>query len=201
MNNIYISWLYIIKIQSNSILVLIDVQKCASDPVWGRRKNPGAEKFMKNVLDNFRNSGLPVIHVRHEDSMDPESLFRKGKSTLDFEDEVRPKEGETIITKNTSNAFIGTNLEELLRKLGNPVVFYAGLLTDQCVSTTVRMSGDLGFKSYLLGDCCAAYDLEDEKGNTIPAEIVHNVHLASVNGAFADVINSSDLDFNLFFGF
>ena len=184
-----------IKIYSNSILVLIDVQKGTSDPVWGNRNNPGAEKLMKNVLDNFRNRGLPVIHVRQEDSKDPESLFRKGKSTFDFKDEVRPEEGETIITKNASNAFIGTNLEELLRKLDNPLVFYAGLLTDQCISTTVRMSGDLGFKSYLIGDCCAAYELKDEKGNTIPAEIVHNVHLASINGAFADVINSYDLEF------
>ena len=184
-----------IKIHSNSILVLIDVQKGTSDPIWGRRNNPGAEKSMKNVLYNFRKSGLPVIHVRQEDSMDPKSLFRKGKSTFDFKDEVKPEEGETIITKNASNAFIGTNLEELLKKLGNPVVFYAGLLTDQCVSTTVRMSGDLGFRSYLIGDCCAAYGLKDEEGNTIPAEVVHNVHLASINGAFADIVNSNDLEF------
>lgn len=79
-----------VKIDSNMILVLIDVQKGTSDPVWGRRNNPGAEKSMKNVLENFRNKGLPVMHVRQEDSMDPKSLLRKGKPTFDFKDEVIP---------------------------------------------------------------------------------------------------------------
>lgn len=183
------------KIPSNPVLVLIDVQKGTSDPTWGRRNNPEAEKSMKSVLNKFRNGGFPVIHVRQEDSMDPDSLFRKGKPTFDFKDEVRPQEGEIVITKNASNAFIGTNLEELLRKFGEPVVFYAGLLTDQCVSTTVRMSGDLGFNSYLIEDACATYDLKDVKGKTIPAEIVHNVHLASINGSFAEVVSSDQLEF------
>jgi nicotinamidase-related amidase len=174
-----------IKIGPNSILVLIDVQKGTSDPVWGRRNNPGSEKSMKNVLDNFRNSGLPVIHIRQEVPM---SLFRKGKPTFDFKGEVRPEEGEIIITKNASNAFMGTNLEELIREYGDPMVFYAWLLIDRCVSTTVRMSEDLGFKSYLLGDCCAAYDLKDENGNTIPVEIVHT-------GAFSDIVYWNDIEF------
>lgn len=184
-----------VKVHSNSVLVLIDVQKGTSDPVWGRRNNPGAEKSMKKILTNFRKMGLPVIHIRQEDSMDPESLFRKGKPTFDFKDEVRPEKGEIIITKNASNAFVGTNLEALLRKLGEPVIFFAGLLTDQCVSTTVRMSGDLGFKSYLIEDACATYDLKDMKGEKIPAEVVHNVHISSINGSFADVIISDDMEF------
>lgn len=193
--NYFLIWMYMVNVSSNSVLVLIDVQKGTSDPTWGRRNNPGAEKSMKNVLTIFRNRGLPVIHIRQEDSTDPESLFRKGKPTFDFKDEVRPEEGEIIITKNASNAFVGSNLEELLKKLGEPVIFYAGLLTDQCVSTTVRMSGDLGFNTYLIEDACATYDLKDAKGETIPAEIVHNVHIASLNGAFAKVVNSGDLVF------
>ncbi len=183
------------KAPSKSVLVLVDVQKGTSDPTWGRRGNPRAEEVMASVLKNFRANELPVIHVRQEDSLDPDSLFRKGKPSFEFKEEVMPEEGEIIITKNTSNAFIGTNLKELLRKLGEPFVFYAGIATDQCVNTTVRMSGDLGFKSYVIGDACATYDLKDASGNATPAETVHMVHLAAINGAFAETVSSADLEF------
>ncbi|MCL6089428.1 MAG: cysteine hydrolase [Candidatus Thermoplasmatota archaeon] len=183
-----------VKVSNNSVLVIIDVQKGFDDPKWGKRNNPDAENVMASVLSEFRKHMLTVIHVRH-DSRKPESLLKEGKPTFAFKDEVKPVEGETIITKHVNSALIGTNLEEILRKMGDPNVYYMGITTDHCVSTTARMSGNLGFKSYVIEDACAAFETRDQHGETIPAETIHNVNLASIDGEFAQVIRSEDLVF------
>ena len=99
------------KVAPDSVLVIIDVQKGFSDPRWGVRNNPNAEKKMEKVLGEFRKHGLTVIHVRH-DSRNPNSLLHSGKETFQFKDEVKPLEGEMIITKHVNSAFIGTDLEK-----------------------------------------------------------------------------------------
>ncbi|MEM0135160.1 MAG: cysteine hydrolase family protein [Thermoplasmatales archaeon] len=181
-----------VKTEKDSVLVIIDVQKAWRDPRFGKRNNPNAEAVISRLIGEFRKKGRKIIHVRH-DSLNPESVFREGKETFEFMDGVRPIEGELVITKHVNSAFIGTDLESHLRKMGNPQVFYAGLVTDHCVSTTVRMSGNLGFKSYVIEDACATYDRKDSKGKVIPAEEVHRTNLASIDGEFAKVIESTDL--------
>jgi nicotinamidase-related amidase len=183
-----------VELEVNSVLVVIDVQKAWLDPSLGKRNNPDAERIISGLISKFRERQKKIIHVRH-DSLHPESIFREGKSTFEFMDEVSPAPGELVITKHVNSAFIGTNLEDTLRKLGDPLVFYVGLVTDHCVSTTVRMSGNLGFRSYVIGDACATFDRRDSTGRLIPAIEVHKVNLASLDGEFAHVVNSRDLIF------
>ena len=181
-----------VNLEKNAVLVVIDVQKAWTNPNFGRRNNPNAEKVISKLIDEFRGSGRTVIHVRH-DSMNPDSIFKVGKETFEFKDEVKPLKGEMVITKHANSAFIGTNLESTLRKMGNPQVFYSGLVTDHCVSATARMSGNLGFRSYVIEDACATFERKDFNGDKIPPEDVHRVNLASIDGEFADVIKSGDL--------
>lgn len=182
------------KVGTNSVLVIIDVQKGFSDPSWGARNNPHAEEKMHKVLEDFRKHGRTVIHVRH-DSSSPDSPLHHGKESFQFKDEVKPLEGELIITKHVNSAFIGTDLEQVLRGMGNPSVYYMGLVTGHCVSTTARMSGNLGFDSYVIEDACATHEKLGINGEMIPAQTIHEVNLASINGEFAEVIRSGDLEF------
>ncbi|MEM0138457.1 MAG: cysteine hydrolase family protein [Thermoplasmatales archaeon] len=183
-----------VKVTSSSALVVIDVQEAWSDPALGNRNNPNAEKVISSLIANFRGKGGKLVHVRHH-SRNPNSLFIPGKKTFEFKEEVRPLEGETVITKRVNSAFIGTDLELMLRDEGSDKIFYVGLTTDHCVSTTARMSGNLGFESYVIEDACATFDRYDISGKIIPAEEVHRVNLASINGEFASVISSSKLEF------
>lgn len=184
-----------VKVAPNSVLVTIDLQKGFDDPKWGRRNNPDAEKVIGKVLSQFRENKLNVIHVRH-DSMSPSSPLKAGKPTFEFKDEVNPGKDEPVLVKHVNSGFIGTDLEERLRKLGDPEVYYVGLVTDHCISTTVRMSGNLGFKSVVIEDGCATFDTTDQNGDILPAEIVHKVNLASIHsGGFAKVVKSSGLEF------
>ncbi len=182
-----------VTVSSSAALVIIDVQKGFDDPVWGARNNPGSENVMKEVLRKFRLNGRKSIHVRH-DSLNPDSLLKSGKPGFDFKPEVSPLDHETIVTKHVNSAFIGTKLEGILHSMGNPEVYIMGLTTDHCVSVTARMSGNLGFRTFVIRDACAAHERELD-GKKISADIVHDVNLASINGEFASIIWSSELEF------
>ncbi len=183
-----------VKVTGDSVLVLIDVQAAWNDPVWGKRNNPEAEEKMSIVLRKFREHNLRVIHVRH-DSRNPKSLLREGKPGFEFKKEVAPLKGETIITKHVNSALIGTDLDKLLREMGNPSVYFAGLTTDHCVSTSARMAGNLGYRTFVIGDACATFERRGKIGGMIPADMVHQVNLASIDGEFAEVVNSGELEF------
>jgi len=55
------------------------------------------------------------------------------------------------------DAFIGSDLEEILRDRGIETVFIAGFTTDQCVTYTVKTALDKGFDAYMVSDCCATF--------------------------------------------
>ncbi|MEL9915081.1 MAG: cysteine hydrolase family protein [Thermoplasmatales archaeon] len=183
-----------VKITRESALVVIDVQEAWSDPALGNRNNPNAEKVISYLIANFRVKGGKLVHVRHH-SRNPNSPFIPGKKSFEFKEEAKPLEGEIVITKRVNSAFIGTDLEKILREKESDKIFYVGLTTDHCVSTTARMSGNMGFESYVIEDACATFDRYGISGEIIPAEEVHRVNLASINGEFANVISSSQLEF------
>lgn len=147
-------------------LILIDVQKTFYDSSWGKRNNPSAEENMLKVLNFWRTRSLLVIHIQHV-SIHPDSLFYVGGKGVQPKDGFEPIEGEAIFTKKVNSAFIGTNLKHFLDDKKIKEVVVAGLTTPHYVSTTTRMSGNYGFKTYLLSDGTAAFELPNFEGNMI----------------------------------
>ncbi|MEM0157587.1 MAG: cysteine hydrolase family protein [Thermoplasmataceae archaeon] len=179
-------------IPENSALILIDVQVAWNDTSWGRRNNPKAEEVMSDTLALWRKRDLPVFHVRH-DSRNPESLLKEGKPGFEFKPEVTPVDDEPVIVKHVNSGFIGTDLEQRIRAQGIHDLFFAGITTDHCVSTTVRMAANLGFRAFVIEDACVTFDRKDLKGMIIKAEDVHSVNLASLKGEFATILRYEDL--------
>jgi nicotinamidase-related amidase len=170
------------------VLVLVDYQKSFDNPgVWGQRNNPDAEANAAAVLDAFRSKNLPVIHIRH-DSKSPGSSLGPGQPGNAFKDFASPRDGEPIVPKSVNAAFIGTDLEERLRKLEADPVVIMGITTDHCVSTTTRIAKNLGFKPVLVGDACHTFP---RKG--FDADTVHRVELAILDREFADVVTAAQL--------
>jgi len=174
---------------TNTTLLLIDLQRAVDHPCWGPRNNPNAEAIVARLLRAWRARHLPLVHVRH-DSTDPASTYRPGQVGHDFKMEATPLEGETVVAKRTNSAFIGTDLESRLRSEDCQALVVAGVSTSNCVEATVRMAGNLGFRTYLVEDACFTFDKKDWSGRLRTASEVHDMSLANVDGEYCTVVSS-----------
>jgi ureidoacrylate peracid hydrolase len=75
-------------------------------------------------------------------------------------EELAPLPGEVILDKTTSNLFLSTNADFLLRNMGVDTLIMTGVVTNNCVESTTRGAGDLGYRVLLVGDACAAWTQE-----------------------------------------
>ena len=176
---------------ARTALIPIDVQQ-GFDLSPGNCSNPAIEANGRRLLAAWRGAGLPLIHVRH-DSVKPGSPFAPGHSGNALRAGFEPQAGEPLVTKSVNAAFIGTDLDLRLRRLGVEQVVLFGLTTDMCVSTTARVSANLGYRTIVVGDACQCFDLDDGAGGLIRAEEIARAHLATLRAEFAEVVDTSDV--------
>lgn len=210
-------------------LILIDNQSAFTDPQtvshWGAsRSNPHYEANLQSLLSTFRDAQassstpLEVIHVFHssDSSSSPLHASHPAGGIRPLEFAVPVADGsEPVFWKNVNSSFIGTNLESYLREKAIRQIICAGLTTDHCVSTTVRMAANLGVVDRLLDDGPVRFrpdgshenEVRVEKGRIFlvsdatatfskgdfDAETVHQVSVASLDGEFADVIGTEEV--------
>jgi nicotinamidase-related amidase len=172
-------------------LLLVDVQKAIDHPSWGERNNPQLEANLALLLAAFRKSGQRIVHVRHASTF-ADSTYREGTPGFEFKDEVRPLDGEWIVTKQSNSAFIGTALESMLRNAEIAQVVIAGVITNNSVEATARMSGNLGFDTYVVSDGTATFGRSDFAGKWRTADDVHNLSLANLDGEYATVLSTAE---------
>ena len=176
----------------SATLLLIDVQQGFEDVAhWGgARNNPDAERNIARLLEAWRGSGRPVRHVRH-DSVTEGSPLRPGMPGNALKREAEPREGEAVYGKSVNSAFIGTTLEDDLRREKVDTVVIVGLTTNHCVSTTARMAANLGFDTVVVSDATATFDRAGLDGETRPAAEVHAGALSDLQGEFATILDTA----------
>lgn len=177
---------------AQTALLLVDVQTGLDDPSWGTRNNPDAETNMQALLMQWRHTGWPVFHVQHC-STEPRSPLRPGAPGIAFKPGTAPLSHEPVVQKQVNSAFIGTDLESMLRERELNELVVVGLTTDHCVSTTVRMAANKGFSVRLVGDATATFDRTGPDGTYYDADTMHDVNLASLNGEFCTVVSTQDV--------
>jgi len=74
--------------------------------------------------------------------------------------EIKPMNDEIIFKKSSSSPFISTNIHYILGNLNIKYLVVCGLLSDQCISSTVRDACDLGYLVTLVTDACTTYSKE-----------------------------------------
>ncbi len=179
---------------NNPALLLIDIQKGFEDIAYwgGERNNPDAETNMKKLLAFWRKKNLPVFHIKHC-SIAASSPLSKTNPGNDFMDFIVPLTNEPIIEKEVNSAFIGTNLKEQLEHKTIDTIVIAGLTTDHCISTTTRMAGNFGFKTYLIEDAAATFNKIGANGEHYSAQLIHDTAIASLKDEFATILSTETL--------
>lgn len=173
-------------------LLLIDVQKGVNVlDHWGgptgRRNNPGAEDTMRHLLATWRTAGLPVIYTQH-DSREAASPLKLSLPTGEMIDGFDPAPGEIVIQKDVNSGFVGTDLELRMRQHGITRLVIVGFFTNFCVETTTRMSGNMGYDTYLVPDACATTNRVGPDGTDYDPDLVHAMAVASLHGEFCTAL-------------
>ena len=187
-----------ISIADRPALILMDIQKAFDNIAYwgGQRNNVNAEANASELLKIWRDKKLPVFHIKHCSS-NPNSLLNETNEGNEFKDIVAPIDGEPIIKKNVSSAFIGTDLKDRLDREKISKLVIVGLTTDHCVSTTVRMAGNFGYDTFVVSDATATFNNKGLDGQDYSADLMHETSLASLNGEFALVVTTDYLKQNI----
>jgi nicotinamidase-related amidase len=160
------------------------------------RNNPGAETNMATLLQAWRQTRRPVVHIQHG-SQNPHSPLHVDAPGYPLKALVQPQGEEPIVQKHVNSAFIGTDLEERLRKERITTLVITGLTTNHCVETTTRMAGNLGFDAYLVSDATATFDRPGPDGVLHTAEEIQAMTLVNLHQEFATIVTTDEVLRNL----
>ena len=174
-------------------LVVVDIQNDyfpgGANPLDGP---DAAAEQARTLLDAFRASGEPVMHVRHVWDA-PDALYlRPGTPGGEIHQAVSPEPGEAVVEKAFPNAFLETSLDQALKDAGVNELVVCGMMTCMCVDATVRAAVDLGYDVSVAHDACATMALEFG-GRAIAAPDVHAAFLAALADGYATVGPAVDL--------
>jgi streptothricin hydrolase len=164
-------------------LVLVDVQRGLLDGQSAVPNAPIVLDRLANLLAAARSAGALVIHLQNDGASG--SSDEPGTPGWFIHDQVAPAANELVIRKTQDDGFDGTALEDVLARQGATRIAVAGLLSEMCVSATVRGALARGLHVVLVHDAHATYDLDD-----IPASVVSRVaeHALGDQVVLADTI-------------
>jgi nicotinamidase-related amidase len=119
------------------------------------------------LLAAARERGMPVVYANdHGPHTDPGSVVREaideGKAG-ELVAEVAPGEREQVVLKDAYSAFDGTELADVLSRLGVEKVIVAGAATEMCVFQTALDAQRGGFDVSVRADASASVDQENER--------------------------------------
>jgi len=175
---------------SESVLIIIDAQREYLDGKLPLKGIDASLKETKLVLERARKAGAPIIHVVHK-GKPKGALFNPETPYVDIVASLKPRQGETIITKGLPNAFAGTDLEQKLLGLGKKNLIVIGYMTHMCVSATVRAALDRGYHTTIVAKATATRDLPDNTGGLVTAQEVQRTSLAALADRFAVVVQGA----------
>ncbi|KAM0430043.1 hypothetical protein ACHAPT_006049 [Fusarium lateritium] len=184
---------------SKTAFIILDLQQ-GIIPMVGDVDRESYLKRVAQTAQQAREAGVQVIHVRtafrsaYEDlakrnklmgalSTMGEGMFTERHPSVDFDPAVAPPAGskDIVVTKKRTSAFVGSDLEVVLRTLKIDTLALAGVATSGAVLSTVRQAGDLDFVITVVEDLCLDRDEE-----------VHRVLTAKVFPRQATVASSKE---------
>ncbi|KAJ8122614.1 hypothetical protein ONZ43_g1236 [Nemania bipapillata] len=189
-------------------LLLIDIQQGFNEPSYTGRSTPNFEANIAKLLAAFRAAeNAHVIHVCHH-SREDASPLHPSHPGVQFMDYAMPHPGEIVRSKDVNSAFIGTDLESIIKGLNLERLVVVGLTTGHCVSTSVRMASNLRVVDHPHGGVAADHNPSGEivvvsdatamytrsyAGKEYDGHTLHTINLATLDDEFCVVRNTKEV--------
>jgi nicotinamidase-related amidase len=122
-----------------------------------------AGMLIVQVQVGFR-PGLPEVSGRNKlfaaiKSSQPHQEFFQGSSGA-IHPALGPEPADIILTKHRVSAFVGTDLEMLLRSNEIETIILFGIATSGVVLSTLLQASDADYQLVVIADCCVDRDME-----------------------------------------
>ena len=144
------------------------------------------------LLNQFRKTLSPVIHIRHIATRPDATFFLPETVGAKTNEMVAPQGNEIVVVKNYPNSFRDTSLLAILNEEKPDNLVICGAMSHMCIDATVRAAFDLGFTCVVAEDACATRDL-NFKGKTVKAAEVHATFMAALSVFYARVISTREI--------
>jgi len=136
---------------------------------------------IRKLLDYFRTKGLPVFHIVREyrsDGSDIEITRRDsflnlktyvipGTKGCEIVEDLKPLPGEYRIVKQRFSAFMNTELDLILRRLGVTHLAVCGTQYPNCIRTTIYDAVSYGYHVINIIDATSAQSTEIAAANIL----------------------------------
>jgi nicotinamidase-related amidase len=161
------------RLPADAVLLIIDALEAIEDSRHAAGDVPVAEQNIAALIAAWRAEGLPLVHVGRRPDGSP----------------LAPLDGEIVVVRNATSAFVGSDLEARLDELGATTLVLCGTLATHALEASARHASDLGYQLFVVADACRAADTVDLKGRLWPAEDVRALALAHLKGETATIVD------------
>jgi nicotinamidase-related amidase len=164
------------RLPADAVLLVID----ADEAIGGLRHDAGDAEAGKNIaalIAAWRAEGLPLAHVGRRPIVPASALA------------IPPLDGEIVMVRNATSAFVGADLEARFDELGATTLVLCGTLATHALEASARHASDLGYQVFVVADACRAADALDLRGRLWPAEDVRALTLAHLKGETATIVD------------
>lgn len=132
---------------------------------------------IKTLINKAREEGLLIIYTLNtnlQNNLSDSSAWmrhrirgRNGRADIEYTiegtwghklvEEIEPLDGEVVVRKHRASAFVGTNLDLILRSNEIRTLLVTGILTESCVDSTARDAEFYDYFAVILRDCIDSY--------------------------------------------
>lgn len=126
-------------------------------PLWN------AEACRESILDTIaicKEKKYPIILIQHiaDPNLGLAPFFNEGTEGVEIVSEIATAVPEApVVIKNYADAFVKTNLNEILDKLDVEELLVCGMMTQNCVThTAISNKKDKNWKVSVLTDACTS---------------------------------------------
>lgn len=169
-----------------SVVLVIDVQKKLFEAIPKPFEADEVVQRINQVTNRARTAGIPIVFVQ---SAHP-GFLERGSEGWELHSGLVVADSDLKISKTRANAFLETELQETLTRLGAGNLVVCGYSTEFCIDSTVRYASALGYTIRLVSDAHTTHDKAHLSAERIREH--HNITLSQAPTVSA--IESKDIE-------
>ena len=158
-------------VNSVPALLVIDAQKGLLDGEQAVPDSAAVADRLLALLRSARSAGALVVHLQNDG--EPGTVDEPGTPGWFIHPKLLPIQGEMLLRKAGDDGFDGTEFLDILTRNGISRIAVAGLLSEMCVSATIRGALARNLEVVLVRDAHATYNLDNVSAHDVSRVAEH----------------------------